>query len=578
MNGRRWILFAHLGIIVFLTLLVYANSIDGKFLWDDSAFIGSNQYVKDLSRAPQLFTENFGQGVGKKYLFYRPLQMLTYAFDYSLWKLDPRGYHATSIVLHILVSMCVYWIVTLLFGDCRLSLFSAALFSVHPLHTSAVSSIAGRADPLAAVFLLAAFAIYIKNRGSWSVGRFISILALYICALLSRESSVILPFMILLYHFIFRSRPLKRDLSGIAALTVLYLIFRAIISNKEILAGPFGDSTLIERLPGLFCALTGYTRLLFFPTNLHMIYGRDLFNWSNPLVISGIAILLLLMVSAAKTIKSNALYSFGVLWFLLTLFPQSNLYPLNAYMAEHWLYIPSIGFCLILARGVLTLFDRRKLFVLGCLCMFTLVVLYSVLTIKQNDYWSDSETFCKRTLRYNPRSSWMYNNLGNALYAQEKKEEAIEAYLEAVELDPDFDYAYYNLATAYGGIGRDEEAVSFFKKAIDANPNYAHAYNNLGVAYIRMQNIEDAVSCYRAAIKIKPDYADAYFNLGNALFTLGSVEESVDSFKKAIEIEHNHINAYHNLATVYLRTKERGKAIEIYHKILDLEPDYPARP
>ena len=175
MTNRYRIISIHLAVIIFLALFVYANSVNGKFLWDDSAFIKSNQYVKSLSTLPQLFTKNFGQGVGKRYLFYRPLQMVTYALDYSVWKLDPKGYHITNIALHMLASLGVYWIISILFKDERLSLFTAALFTIHPVHVGAVSSIAGRADPLVAIFLLASLALYIKSIDSWSMGRFLAI-------------------------------------------------------------------------------------------------------------------------------------------------------------------------------------------------------------------------------------------------------------------------------------------------------------------------------------------------------------------------------------------------------------------
>ena len=339
--------------------------------------------------------------------------------------------------------------------------------------------------------------------------------------------------------------------------------------------GSFSSSAFLERAPGAFAALAGYVRLLFIPTGLHMIYGKGLFGWTDPMVIAGVAIFALLIASAIKWRERDRLYTFGVLWFLITLLPQANLYPINAYMAEHWLYIPSLGFCLILARALLYLYNRRGLAILAYISIFASVLFYSAITIKQNGYWRDPIIFCKKTLEFNPQSEWMYNNLGNALYALGEKSEAIDAYKKAVGLKPDFDYAYYNLATAYSSIGRDAEAVSFFKKAIDANPYYAHAYNNLGISYYKLQKRDAAISAYRKAIEIKPDYADAYFNLGNALFSLGKVAESLDVFNKTIEIDRYHISAYHNMATVYLRTKDIKKAVEIYNKILKLVPDHP---
>ena len=94
-------------------------------------------------------------------------------------------------------------------------------------------------------------------------------------------------------------------------------------------------------------------RLMVLPFNLHMEYVARLFAFSDPKVIGGIILLISLLIYAIKARNKNALMSFSILWFFIAIFPVSNLYPINAYMAEHWLYIPSIGFFLNLPRSEL---------------------------------------------------------------------------------------------------------------------------------------------------------------------------------------------------------------------------------
>jgi tetratricopeptide (TPR) repeat protein len=574
MNREKVLIVTHLLLIALLSLIVYGNSLSDKFTWDDNAFIKNNQYIKSWSYIPKLFTENLGLGVGKVYIFYRPLQMLSYTMDYSSWRLDARGYHLTNIIFHILAAFSIYRLISLLFGDRGLSFLTSILFAVHPVHTGAVASIAGRADPIATALLLTSFALYIKNIRGWNIGAYVCMLLCYASALLSRENTLVLPLLLLVYHYAFKEKFDKKLFLPILGLAAFYIILRLTFFNRFLFQG-FGSSTLLQRLPGFFAAIAQYVRLLLWPFGLHMIYGKGLFGWNDPGVIIGIVILLSLIFSALIKKKTDRLYFFGVSLFFITLLPQSNLYPINAYMAEHWLYIPSIGFFLIVAKGLLSLYRKKNFLIVISILTAALLAFYSFLTVRQNNYWRDPILFCERTLKYAPDSEWMYNNLGNAYYAAGRRQDAVAVYKRAIELKPDFDYAYYNLANAHSGLGRKEDAVLLFQKAIDINPNYAHAYNNLGVIYYELGRNEDAITSYRKAVDIKPDFADAHFNLGNILFYTGKVEESIESFNSAIRVDPHHIDAYHNLATLYLRTGKTGEAVSAYKKALGLNPDYP---
>ncbi|MDB4349842.1 hypothetical protein OAA99_02695, partial [Omnitrophica bacterium] len=410
-----------IAFIIIIGFIVYANSLNGEFVWDDNAFIKNNQYIKSWSYIPKPFTENLGTGVGKRYISYRPLKMLSYMMDYSLWRLNVKGYHLTSIALHILAGLSIYWLITLLFSDKLLSFLTSLLFVAHPVHTAAVASISGRADPLMTVFLLVCFALYIKNTRAWSMGGYISMLFCYLFALLSRENSIVLPFLLLIYHYAFRERLDKRLFSPLLALAGIYIAFRIIIFNTLLLQS-FSSSTLLQRLPGFFIAITRYARLFLLPFDLHMLYGKDLFSWSEPGALIGVIILFSAGFYALRKRESDRLSFFAISWFIIALLPQSNLYPLNAYMAEHWLYIPSIGAFLILARGLTLLYKKKGLVIIATIFTAGLLAFYSFLTIKQNCYWKDPITFCERTLRYVPESAWMYNNLGNARYVKGEKD------------------------------------------------------------------------------------------------------------------------------------------------------------
>ena len=153
-------------LIALLGFGVYAESLQGEFLLDDYVLVKDNVRIKSWFNLPRLFTEQIAAGGGRKWHAYRPLQMITYMTDYSLWRLNPRGYHFTNILLHLAAALSIFWLVNLLFGDRLTSLFTTLLFVAHPVHTGAVSYISGRADSLAAAAMVLCLVFYLKNLSS----------------------------------------------------------------------------------------------------------------------------------------------------------------------------------------------------------------------------------------------------------------------------------------------------------------------------------------------------------------------------------------------------------------------------
>jgi tetratricopeptide (TPR) repeat protein len=552
--------------------LLYSNSLNGKFIWDDNDLVKNNVYIKSWSNIGKIFTKNIREGARREGNFYRPLQMLSYMVDYSLWKLNTVGFHLTNIILHILVALCVFWLIHLLWGKWLLSLFTGFLFAIHPIHTEAVSYISGRADPLAALFILLCFIFYIKNLSKNHLTFFIIIVATYISALLSKESSLIVPLLLLIYHYVFR-RKIKSHFFILLAISLAYILLRVTLL-KSTLPEIELSSTLLQRVPGFFVAVTNYIRLLLLPFNLHMEYGNKLFSFPEPKAIVGAIIIFFLTFSALKKKKYNPLFSFSILWFLTALLPVSNLYPVNAYMAEHWLYIPSIGIFTVAGGYFWWLYENKKLKIPAVSFLIVLSVFYSYLTIKQNIYWKEPLTFYERTLRFTRDSPKVYNNLANIYRDIGKKEEAIKFIKKAIEIDSQYPETYYNLGNVYYDVGENEEAIESYKKAIELNPNYAEAYNNLAIVYNDIGKNEQAIELLNKAIKLNPNYAEAYNNLGNVYYHIGRKEDAITFLKKAIELNPHYPEAYNNLGNAYYDRKKIEASIAAYKKALELNPNY----
>ncbi|MCX5680262.1 MAG: tetratricopeptide repeat protein [Candidatus Omnitrophica bacterium] len=544
---RPAVVLISIALIIVLGFAAYANSLNGQFIRDDNDLIRDNPYIKNgISNALVYFTKNIAIGSGQKWNSYRPIQMITYAAEYPVWTLNVIGYHLTNILLHILTALFVYWLINILYNDNLLSLIAGALFVANPLHTEAVAYISGRADSLSAVFLLLCLIFYIKSVSLKRVIFYIPAILTYILAVFSRENSLILPALLLLYHYTFRVKIKLKWFLPILGVTFIYIFLRATVL-KFSLSNIVYTTTLLERIPGFFAAVTDYLKLLLLPLDLHTGYGVVVFSPAHPKVISGILISVFLLIYAFKKRKTRSPAFFSICWFFISLLPQSNLYPINAYMAEHWLYLPSIGFFLLLSEGLSSLCKTEKFKILGAAFVIILLGISLSLTIGQNKYWKDPVSFFKRTLGYTPNDYVTYNLLGNAYEHSGNVADAVKAYKKAIEVNPNYEIPRYNLGTIYYNSGRKDEAIGLYKKAIEIKPDYSQAYLNLGSAYYDTGKTEEAIAAYEKAAKNNPGCAEAYYNLGVAYSGIGKKKEAISAYEKTLEIDPSDADAQRNL-------------------------------
>jgi len=376
--------------------------------------------------------------------------MVSYAVDYSLWKLDVRGYHLTNIFLHIFVALTIYWLINLLYLDKFLSCLTAIFFVVHPIHTEAVSYISGRSDSLGALFVLLSIIFYIKalDKEKFIFCYPVAILS-YILALLSREASLIFPILLLLYHYCFKKKIKAKIIFGHLFITVLYVLLRVTVF-KRLFIVPVISNNFFERSIGFFVAIFNYLKLIALPFDLHLRYETLSIDLNDPRLIIGILLTLCFLTYLFKNRKKRGLVFFSIAWFFVALVPVSNLYPLNAYMLEHWLYLPSIGAFLILAKALHFIYTKKEIRLFAICVTIGLLSFYSYLTIKQGQYWKNQIIFYRTTLRYAPGNWKLYYNLGVVYHRLGRKEEAMASYKEALRINPDNPEIHHNLDVLNG--------------------------------------------------------------------------------------------------------------------------------
>ena len=570
---KRWLCLA-VALIVCVGALAYANAPKGEFILDDGLLVQGNLYIRDWKNIPKLFTEDVGEGGGGDYSFWRPLQLLTYMAEYAFWKDNPAGYHLGNIIWHILAALALFWFVQLLFGDRLLALLTGLLFVAHPVHTEAVTYISGRPDPLSTVFILLTLVFTLKAVQTRKASLLFLTLLSYVAALLSRENSLIVPVLFLLIGTAFGKRLPKAHVWGVNLLAGAYIILRFtllrfLFSHHEV------STTLFQRVPGFFLAFARYLRILVLPIDLHMEYGTKTFPVTEPLVLLGAVLFGVFIFLLFKESKRRSLVYFALAWSLITLLPVANLYPINAYMAEHWLYLPSIGFFLIVAK-YFSSWMRRDRVRGAALTGFVIVAgLLVALTAVQNTTWFESIAFYERTLRYAPDSSRAHSNLGMEYSRLGQTQKAASLYEKAIQLDHKNFKAHYNLGILLGDLGEKRAAENAYKASLSIRPTYVKAINNLAKLYTEMGRYEEAIAFAEQALGYKETHFKAYNNMAIAFIRLGREREAIAVSEKVLAADPENDKAYNNMGAAYLNLKEYDKALAAYEKLVRIAPDYP---
>ncbi|MEJ2730665.1 MAG: tetratricopeptide repeat protein [Deltaproteobacteria bacterium] len=550
-----------------LGIVVYLNALSNGFVFDDMTTIVHNAYIKDLGKNfPAFFNLDYFK-IAQAEVSYRPVATLSYFLIYALFGLNPLAFHLASLLLHVFNVIGVYVLVDMIQHNKKTSLIAALVFACHPVLTETVNCISYNEDLLATFFYLLALVLYIKAAAIKNP--FFS-LASFLVALLSKEMAITLPAIILLYDLTGRKIAQKDGFIkqaaatldrqkfyyvAIALVTIFYLALRfKIMVNPQ---GSFSISRagLIERILFLPDHLFDYIRLVLLPFDLNAEY-----SFAYPERFFGLSNLFSFIVVMAITVGSFFIYKyskgifFGIWWFLITLLPVSNLIEIHNPIAERYLYLPLVGFCMVISILINKIPIRpagnrlKKIAWLKYSILSGLLIFYSAVTVDRNPVWKDNFSIWANTVEKSPHNPIVHGGLGLAYQKHGLLDEAIREFKRAIELGPNMAKNHYNLGRAYEEKGLFEKAADAYKKAVELNPAYTDAYFNLANLYMRLQSRQGAIRAYRKVIELDPADIEAYNNLGVAYAMQGELDRAVGLWQKVLEMDPDNPKAKDNLA------------------------------
>jgi len=599
--------------------IIYSNTLNSPFVFDDSPNIIENPHVRLTSLN---FQELYSAGT-KSPSSRRPVANMSFAVNYFFGKYNVSGYHLVNIVIHLINGILVYFLAAFIFkhqsGIPRVStsqspnssipgslnssipqplnpligfmpLFVALIFISHPIQTQSVTYIVQRMNSLSVMFYLLSFLLYLYgriNRKKWRQYAFwLSGFISWIIALGTKEIAATLPLIIFLYEWYFFHN-LSRDwlrrnfkycfcLILIFAL-VVYFYLDGLVVSAILESYVNRDFTMGQRVLTQMRVIIYYISLLSFPhpSRLNLLHpiatSQSLIDPVTTLL--SLALLLFCIGYAIVSARQQRLVSFCILWFFIHLAIESSIIGLEM-IFEHRLYLPMVGFALLVSYIMLHYLSKRSLWVM-VICVFTTVSLGAA-TYMRNGIWQDRKTLWSDVIAKNPRSYRAHYNLGSELSERGNHPGAIEQYHKALKIKPDHAKAHNNLGFALSKQGNLKEAGHHYYMSLKIEPNLAEAHFNLGVISEGQGKLEDAVNRYTEALRIHPGFTEARNNLGAILLKQGKLQEATYHYTEALRFNSDNPEVHNNFGLVLEEQGRLKDAVDHYIKALQIKPDYAA--
>ena len=557
-------------LILVLCGALYGGFLDNGFHYDDEHSIQQNSHIRRLGNIPDFFADPSQFSVDADKSMYRPLLLVSYALNFALGGFSVRGYHVFNLLLHALNACLVCWLARRLSGDARIGLVAGLLFAAHPLCTEPVNYISSRSDSLAAAFCLLALGFFVQAEQEGQPRKRTWVRLCLVLGLLSKESAIALPALLLVYDYLFLSRQQWPVLWakfwrrhgaywGLAAGYVLVLILNGFLGRS--LGKPVRD--LSVQAATQLQALVYYPYLLLMPARLnvdHQFFAQQ--GWLG----AGVLLPLALVLSAAWLLWSHRRQQdqalFLILWALLALLPVMVM-PLNVLVNERRLYLPCASLCI----GLAWLLRAGR--IRGWVLVGLLVGVYALGSWRRSQVWADELSLWTDAVKKAPlmprahlylgnaykdlalqgnASRWVdaakeyqlvgdldpggdlglrgLNNQGSVLFVLEDFNGAERAYRRALELSPRFEDALVNLGNVYLQKSRGpvdaaaktallHQALDSYQEALAVRPNHYQAHGDVGVAYQELGQYEDARAAYARALHIAPNDGQVLKNMGS---------------------------------------------------------------
>ena len=575
-----------------LGILPYANTFRNGFVYDDQYQVLSNPFVRSFHYLPTIFTTSVWDFQVKHGVvtYYRPMMSVAYLLFYQAFGPVPYGFHLANVLLNAAVIFLLFAITRRLFDSNGIAWTATVVFALHPAHTEVVAWIAALPDLQLTVGLLAGFWFYLNLCDLGTVGwrSFVGLCIAYIFSLLSKEPAVAFPVMMLAFELIrvrgghaWRWQETIRRQAPLWTLTASYFVvrfglLRGISPNRYRSAMPLRQVALSAG------SLFGdYANKLIWPAHLQTYYSFvPTVSAGDPRFLTGaawIAALALLFIFLWYRHRSATL---GVVFLVAPLLPvlDAKVMASNVF-AERYLFLPSVGFCWLVAEFFETLWKRADLptvRIAVASASLLICVGATLRVISRNSDWRDEITLFRESTKQNPENSTLHADLGAAYWNVHDESDAVSEWRIAIARDPNDPVALDNLGLFYLAHHKYDDAAGIFRRVIATRPAFPTAHIHLAATLQYAGDAAGADSEYRAALDIAPLDWGTHNLFANFCLQRGDTGLAEKEYEYSLAIAPNP-DALDGLARFRASNRDSGSSEKLFRESLKLDPyDYRA--
>jgi tetratricopeptide (TPR) repeat protein len=511
-------------IVTAIAVSVYIPSLSGGFAWEVAGPAAGGG--EDAKYFP-FFDDSHD----------RPLADASARLDARLWGPNPAGYHLTNVLLHGINTLLVFLLAARVMGNHPATVLAGLLFALHPVNTEAVSWISARPELLLTLFFISCFLCfiyYLETGRPWALaagGLFLLLSAL------SGRVALMFPVLGLAWAAA-KGEDINRRRLAVALLFSAFVIAAWLFIS----AGgglPLPGEALLQRLGHVASCLGYYMEKLAVPQGLSIVPAVQ----ENPLY----TILAVLPFALAALLYSEGAGrgAFLIAWILITLFPSLLvvLWNVDNPLSERYLYLPSAGFCLLLALPLAAFGNRKRLLAVAAV---PLLLFYLIGTLMRVGVWRDDLAVWEDALKKNPGSSLVRLNLGVALMREGLHEKALEEFsLAAVQKDIN-PAKLLHIIELYASSGTDFQAVEErLLTNLVAAKGEEEGHSSMGILYHSLAKRRDgdrefygkATRYLQKAVELSPDMPEPHFYLGECYMALREWERAEGHLGRVLQIE-----------------------------------------
>lgn len=576
-------------MLVVMAVGTFVGSLGGPFVYDDDEAIVRNPFIRALSPiGSALSAPSHSAASG------RPLISLSLALNHAVGGLDPLGYHAWNVVVHLGVALLLYGVLRRTFQSTALSpelrqttegtaLAGALLWLLHPLNSEVVENAILRTESMMAFcYLLTLYAALRGFAAGPGATRWLAVSVVAgVAGAACKESIVTAPLMVLLYDAVFAAGSLRAALRRrpgyYASLTLTWVALASLnVSGPRSGAGFLSEVSAWTYLQHQGPIIATYLKLAVWPAPLVADYGPT--SATVPagawLWLAAVAVLAGLVVAAWRTRRPLA---FLGTWFFVTLAPASSVVPIAPEVgAERRMYLPLMALAILGVLGVRAIITRvvppehRQLTARSAVAMAVAACMF--LSIARHDDYRDRLALWQSVVDRRPHGR-AHHNLGIELAARQRPAEALEQYRMAT---PDEPKAHYALAYALAMAGRLADAAAEARQLLARLPDDAlapDAARLLGVALAEQGDHAGAIGAFTHALTMRPSYRDARAGLADSLRAMGRWREAAVAYRIYLGQAPNDAVALGNLGAVLSQDGQVVDAARAFARAVELTPE-----